>query len=103
MSAAGGRREAVILAGGRSRRMGSEKALLPLGGGTVIERLALRLAGSKVHCINFCISILRHTHDNGVPVWGEPGREGHTREITQNFLSTSVYVKNLNPWNLAVI
>ncbi|SVC48188.1 uncharacterized protein METZ01_LOCUS301042, partial [marine metagenome] len=26
--------------------MGSEKALLPLGGETVIERLALRLAGS---------------------------------------------------------
>ena len=46
MSAAGERREAVILTGGRSRRMGSEKALLPLGGGTVIERLALRLAGS---------------------------------------------------------
>ncbi len=37
---------AVILAGGRSRRMGSEKALLELGGETLIERLARRLAAS---------------------------------------------------------
>jgi len=46
MSAAGERREAVILAGGRSRRMGSEKALLELGGGTVIERLVHLLGAS---------------------------------------------------------
>ena len=37
---------AVILAGGRSRRMGCEKALLELGGETLIERLARRLAAS---------------------------------------------------------
>ena len=37
---------AVILAGGRSRRMGAEKALLELGGETVIERLARGLGAS---------------------------------------------------------
>jgi molybdopterin-guanine dinucleotide biosynthesis protein A len=34
----------VILAGGRSRRMGHDKATLPVGGGTLIEHLARRLA-----------------------------------------------------------
>ena len=38
--------DAVILAGGRSRRMGREKALLELGGETLIERLARRLGAS---------------------------------------------------------
>jgi len=37
---------AVILAGGRSRRMGAEKAVLELGGETVIERLARGLGAS---------------------------------------------------------
>jgi molybdopterin-guanine dinucleotide biosynthesis protein A len=34
----------VILAGGRSRRMGRDKAGLPVGDGTLIEHLARRLA-----------------------------------------------------------
>jgi len=34
----------VILAGGRSRRMGHDKATLPVGDGTLIEHLARRLA-----------------------------------------------------------
>src|ERR1700731_3726515 len=34
----------VILAGGRSRRMGHDKATLPAGGGTLIQPLARRLA-----------------------------------------------------------
>ena len=38
--------DAVILAGGRSRRMGCEKALLELGGETLVERLAHRLGAS---------------------------------------------------------
>src|SRR5438093_5035702 len=33
----------VILAGGRSRRMGRDKAGLPAGGGTLVEHLAQRL------------------------------------------------------------
>src|SRR4051812_2262063 len=36
-------RAGIILAGGRSRRMGREKALLPLAGATVIARVAARL------------------------------------------------------------
>lgn len=35
----------IILAGGKSRRMGRDKALLPYGNGTLIEHVAKRLAG----------------------------------------------------------
>ena len=42
----GGALDAVILAGGRSSRMGREKALLELGRETLIERLARRLGAS---------------------------------------------------------
>lgn len=39
---------AVILAAGRSRRMGREKALLPFGPSTAIERILAALAGAGV-------------------------------------------------------
>ncbi len=35
----------VVLAGGRSRRMGRDKAVLPVGGGVMIERVLRPLAG----------------------------------------------------------
>jgi len=45
MTANGENRGAIILAGGQSRRMRRDKALLPIGGQTLIERLTGQLAG----------------------------------------------------------
>jgi len=42
----GGVREAAVLSGGRSRRMGAEKALLDVGGASLLER-ALRAFGER--------------------------------------------------------
>src|SRR5665213_1694187 len=54
-------RAGFVLAGGASRRMGRDKALLPLGGGTMVEQIAAR--------------VLRVT--GNVTLIGSPEKYGH--------------------------
>lgn len=83
-----GKNWAIILAAGSSRRMGSQKLLMPYGDGTIIEKVVDHVLGSQLDQI---VVVLGADHDKVRKVLGDrPVKYCHNKDHDQGMFSSVV-------------